>query len=437
MKRVLIITYYWPPTGGSGVQRWVKFAKYLPQEGWQPVIYTPLNPEMISKDESLLADIPVEAEVIKTPIREPYAFYNRLSGGKKEVNPLNSSKKGLLKRLAVWVRGNFFIPDPRVGWVRPSVAFLVKYLEEHPVDVIVTTGPPQSMHLIGLGLKKRTGVKWIADFRDPWTEMFYFKHMGLWPLAERKHRILEQDVLDSADGIISVSPPVAEDFRKKTRTPVYLVTNGFDEDDFTVTGPAADGGTFSIVHTGLFAADGNPLRLWDALAAKCSQDSMFRQALRIRLAGKTDHEIIEAIRQRGLGANLEELGYLPHDATVRLQRQANMLILPLRREPEYAKVLPGKIFEYLASRRPVLGIGQEDGAASAILRDSGAGEMYDWENMQSMVAFIDREWERFLSGEPGGNTSDISGYSRRALAARLAGTLEGFTGRSTLGMNKY
>ncbi len=449
LKRLLIITYYWPPTGGSGVQRWVKFSKYLPEFGWQPIVYTPANPEQLARDESLLKDIPACAEVIKTHITEPYELYRRLTGGKagKEVNPVNAQQKTWKQRLSLWIRGNCFIPDPRVGWVRPSVRFLKKYLREHPVDAVVTTGPPQSVHLIGLRLKKALGLRWIADFRDPWTEMFYYKHLGLSAAADRRHRRLEQAVLDGADKIISVSPPVAADFQARTKTPVVLITNGFDEDDFRdssftgSTGESPRGGVveperpgisraiFSgsgkpgpqarrkeirLVHTGLFAADGNPLNLWDALAERCAAEADFRARLQIRLAGKVDAAITDAIRARGLGDNLFELGYLPHDETVREQRAADFLLLPLRREPEYAKVLPGKIFEYLAARRPVLGIGQEDGAAASVLRDAAAGEMFDWDKKDELLAFLDAEHPQ---------TADIEKYTRRALTERLAEVL--------------
>ena len=437
MKRVLVITYYWPPTGGSGVQRWVKFAKYLPSEGWEPVIYTPENPEQLAIDESLAAEVSAETEVLKTHITEPYELYKkflRKSGHSKEaveVNPVNAQNKSALQKLAMWIRGNLFRPDPRCLWIRPSVKFLKKYLKEHPVDLIVSTGPPQSMHLIGMKLAQETGLPWIADFRDPWTRIFYFKHLSMTAATERWHHRMEKKVLDKASAVVAVSPLVQQEFQAMTQTPVELITNGFDECDFETEGTALDqearrkqaaGGPdkdFVITHTGLFAADGNPTVLWDALGEKCSKDTEFRSRLRIRLIGKTDAQIIESLRTAGLGDNLEDMGYQPHSVAVSQQRNASLLILPLRKEPEYKAVLPGKLFEYLASWRPVLGIGQPDGAMSMILNTTKTGVVFDWEDRESLKRIIDLCWERHLKGELTVEDADLRQFTRVELTRKM------------------
>lgn len=456
MKKVLIITYYWPPSGGSGVQRWVKFAKYLPQNGWQPVIYTPENPELTAVDRTLEDDIPEDAVILRRPIFEPYGIYRKLTGkgqgnaavkktspehtegGAKasatEVNPINAQKKSLAQKISLWIRGNFFIPDPRCFWIRPSVKFLKKYLMEHPVDVIVSTGPPHSMHLIAEKVAAATGIPWVADFRDPWTKMFYFKHLELSSFAQKKHERLEKGVLDGANVVVAVSPLVQDEFQAMTSTPVELITNGYDEDDFDEaqkemrvseeeTGSENED-CFNIVHTGLFAADGNPLTLWKALSEIAADDMDFASRLRIRLAGKTDSQIVEAIVSEGLRKNLVNLGYVSHDEAVKEQCGASLLILPLRQEPEYRAVLPGKLFEYLASRRPVLGIGQKDGAMARILSEEGAGKTFDWDEKEAIKGEVLRCWSLFREGRLDDNDADIEKYSRRRLARQMSELFE-------------
>ena len=434
MKRVLIISYYWPPTGGSGVQRWVKFAKYLPSEGWQPVIYTPENPEQLAVDESLAAEVPEVAEIVKTRIIEPYELYKKLlrrSGHSKEaveVNPVNAQNKSLLQKAAMWVRGNLFRPDPRCLWIGPSVRFLKKYLKEHPVDLIVSTGPPQSMHMIGLRLSRETGLPWIADFRDPWTKIFYFKHLSMTPATEKWHKKMEKMVLDEASAVVAVSPLVQQEFQAMTDTPVELITNGFDECDFPAE-PCTDayGGTskeFTVTHTGLFAADGNPTVLWDVLAEKCKVDETFRKLLRIKLIGKTDDQIFKALKDRGLEESLINMGYQTHSVAVDQQRQASVLILPLRKEPEYRAVLPGKLFEYLASQRPILGIGQPDGAMAMIVNETSTGTVINWNDKEGIRQYIEQCWERHLEGRLSSDGADLSRFTRRSLTRRMAGLFD-------------
>jgi len=207
MKQVLIITYYWPPTGGGGVQRWLKFAKYLPEFGWKPVIYTPENPDFEIKDDSLLKDVDSVTVVLKQPIWEPFGLYRKLLGktATQKQGVIEPSGSSLLSRFSLWVRANLMIPDPRKFWIKPSINYLVKYLKKNPVDIIITTGPPHSMHMIGLGIKKKLDIPWIADFRDPWSDWDVLDLLKISNTARRKHKTLEHQVFKHADKVLTVS----------------------------------------------------------------------------------------------------------------------------------------------------------------------------------------------------------------------------------------
>lgn len=427
MKRVLVIAYYWPPSGGSGVQRWVKFVKYLPAEGWQPVVFAPENADYPSLDPTLESEVPADVEVLRGPIWEPYAAYRKLTGAKStQVTEISSGPKTWKQRLSLWIRANLFVPDPRVGWIKPSVKALKKNLSEHPVDVIVTTGPPHSVHLIGQRLHEDLGIPWIPDFRDPWSKMYYLKHLPMTRGTWRKLLRMEKSVLDSCNTVLACTPLMQEDFQAMTGTPVAMITNGYDEEDFSGPAPAPDG-FFNLVHTGLFAADGNPLALWSVLGQMAAADPAFREQLRLRLVGRVDREILDAIAQEGLSGNVVSLGPCNHADAVREQRAATLLLLPLRNDPQYKPILPGKLFEYLAARRPVLGIGQPDGAMARVLASTQAGITAGWEDASSMRAFLEQAWQQHLAGGVPATQGDIGRYSRRATAHELAQLLETLT----------
>src|SRR5688500_9642684 len=238
-KKVLIIAYYWPPSGGSGVQRWLKFVKYLAQLGCEPYVFTPENPSFTIRDESLIKDVPSEADVFRFACCQPYDSFFRLSGAlskkesRKPADLVSTKSNSLLQRLSTFVRANFFIPDPRVFWVRPSVKFLHDFLRENEIRTIITTGPPHSIHLIGLRLKKKnSSLRWLADFRDPWSEWGLLDSLNVSPFARRIHKRLEAKVLERADKIITITPFYVRRFEALSRRKVSLLTNGYDEDDF-------------------------------------------------------------------------------------------------------------------------------------------------------------------------------------------------------------
>jgi glycosyltransferase involved in cell wall biosynthesis len=352
-KRVLIITYYWPPSGGGGVMRWLKMSKYLPEWGWQPVIYTPENPDPTITDASLLQEVHPACEIVRLPIWEPYDFYRKLTGKKKsarfKAGYIAEASHGNWKdRLSVFLRGNLLIPDPRVFWIRPSVRFLKKYLSNHPVDLIITTGPPHSMHLIGLGLKKHfPAVPWLADFRDPWTEIDFYHHLKLTWLADKIHRYLEKKVLQGADVVTTVSPYLKKTTEVLSGRKVEVIYNGFDPADFNFN-PEPPGTNFTISHYGAFNLDRNPAALWKALGKLKSQNQGFGKLLRIQLIGQTDNSILEDIGRENLTENLVLHKHMPHREGLALIAQSALLLLPLNNAPTARGILPGKMYEYIA-----------------------------------------------------------------------------------------
>ena len=447
MKRVLIITYYWPPSGGSGVQRWLKFAKYLPQHGWEPVVYTPLNPEPNAMDEALCREIPRGITVLKRKIIEPYSLYKFLSGKKKgdtiEANIISKENGGSASaRLFAFIRGNFFIPDPRCLWIRPSARFLKRYLKRNPVDAIISTGPPHSMHLIAARLGRAAKTRWIADFRDPWTGIFYFKHLPLADFAKRRHEKLEKKVLESADGIVTVSGQIAGSFRKVTKTPVTVIPNGFDPEDFAkapdITSlPEYDliKDKFLLLHTGILADDGNPDILWKAIAELAAEVPGFGQKLQIRVMGQTGKSVEQAVEEAGLQKYYINMGYMPHSVIPTWQSAASLLLLPLRKEPESGGILTGKFFEYLASGSPILAFGPKDGDLAAALTQTGAGTIFQWDEKEAVKEYLLETYCKWLK-DCGKDTAcksekienpQILRYSRREQAARLSDLLDNMT----------
>lgn len=430
MKKVLVITYYWPPLGGSGVQRWLKFVKYLRDFGWEPVVYTPLDAERMATDYSLEREIPQGVEVLRTKIIEPYSLYKLFTGKKDgQIKPGfigSSGGKSLKERLSLFIRSNFFIPDPKMLWVNPSARYLKKYLAQHPVDVIVSTGPPHSMHLIARKVSRATGIPWVADFRDPWTKMFTFKYMGYSRIVESIHKKLEKKVLQDATAVVTVTNTIAAEFEQILKgnsagkaKRVHVITNGFDPADFSSDKVEPEEG-FTITYTGLFVKTQNPKTLWKTLGERCQRDSQFANDLKIRLIGHTDSSILASIHENGLENNLLSMEYTPHQQVVEWQRKARVLLLAGGTEPEAKGILTGKFFEYMAAARPILGFGPKGGDMDIALEESGCGTMFNYQDSEGVNAFLDEQYGLFQAGQTPNIKGEIDLYSRVELTRKMA-----------------
>jgi glycosyltransferase involved in cell wall biosynthesis len=371
MKRVLIISYYWPPNGGAGVQRWLRISKYLPQHGWKPVVYTPENPELVQFDPQLQQHVHPDVEVIKRKIKEPYFYYKWFTGRDKDVQIhtgflAEKEKTGWKEELALFIRSNFFVPDARVWWVRPSIRYLKKYLQDNPVDAIVSTGPPHSMHLIGLALKRTLGIPWIADMRDPWTDIDFYSQLNLSNWADAKHHRMEHAVLSGADHVVSVGWDMAEGLRNKGAGSITVIPNGYDPSDVPVRPPVVDN-EFSLVHVGSASPTRNAPELWNALGRLCAETPDFKEKFILRFVGPVDHTILRSIKEAGLSGNTELIGQLPHSEAIAHMQKARVLLLLLNDTDNAKGILTSKLFEYLSTRRPILCIGHLEGDVAKVL----------------------------------------------------------------------
>lgn len=429
MKKVLIITYYWPPSGGGGVQRWLKFAKYLRKFGWEPVIYTPENPEIPVEDPSLLKDIPESLTVIKKPINEPYRFYKKLTGKSKDQKiqtaflSESDSKNSLLENFSVWIRGNFFIPDARKSWIRPSARFLTKYLHENKIDIVITTGPPHSMHMIGYHLKKKLNISWLADFRDPWTNIDYYNQLKLGKRAHRIHHRLEKKVLTSADAVTVVSPGMIKDFKAKVERDYFFIPNGYDEADVKDSEEVLKSKKFTLSHIGSLTKTRNPENLWRALQELVSENKQFEIDLEIKNIGKIDFNAIESLKRFGLEKYLTAIDYLPHNRVINEQKSTSMLLLLINDTPNAKLILTGKIFEYLASNTPIICIGPVDGDAAHIIHSKKCGEVFDFSEVRTLKSHLEKAYKKFNRNSLVTGCQNTNEFERKYLTEKMAEVL--------------
>ena len=426
MKKVLLITYYFPPSGGAGVQRWLKTIKYLPEFGVEAIVLT-VDPAVASYpqvDESLCADVPSSLKVYTTKTKEILSLYKRVSP-KREVpygGFANEPNPTLLQKISRFIRGNFFLPDPRRGWNKYALAKAKEIIESEGITTVITTSPPHSTQLIGLELKKQyPNINWVADLRDPWTDIYYNSDLYPTSWAQRRNLKYERSVLEGADNIITVSEDCKRLFAEKANVTdkITVVPNGYDENDFKEMikekGEITPNYSLTVINTSSLLTPHYILSYVGVMAPQYDLEPLKslvqgRKDILLRFVGVVSEEIQQEIKSWGVQA--EFIPYVSHKQAIAYMRASDALLLFIPNVPNNEGILTGKLFEYLASGRKILLFGPENGDAMHLISECGAGACYT-ENFCL---------DKFLNQDYTGN-DHIKLYSRRALAQKIASLL--------------
>ena len=421
----MIITYYWPPSGGVGVQRWMNFALQLKKRNWQPIILTPENPQFEIKDEKLVERVQ-ELEVHKLPIWEPFQLFHKLTGNKERKNikqglVLEKTTKTFMDTLAVWVRGNLFIPDPRVFWYREASDFAIKLIKGEGIETVVTTGPPHSVHLIGRRIKRKTRVNWIADFRDPWSKWDILEKLNTSPLSMYMHKRLEAAVIKEADVVMTVSNRLA-----KSLGGAEVLNNGISVNQHVTSNP--DAAQFTIGYFGMLNELRNPSQFWMLLDQMCRENEDFGAKLRIRIGGIVSESIKEELgRFRALKDKIEFLGYLPHEKVQDEYRKCNLLLLLLNKSDNSQWILPVKFFEYLSASRMILALGPKKSDLGEIMNKADVGEICSYSDIQGMRSFVEEVFEEQITPSKAEIMTLLHRFSHENLVEKLEEVLNQLT----------
>jgi glycosyltransferase involved in cell wall biosynthesis len=424
LKNVVVFTYYWPPAGGVAVQRWLKFSKYLPENGWQPIIVTVKDGSYPYTDLSLQKEVLPTIEVHRTKTLEPFTWYNWLRGKKGKQLPTalldSTAPKSLFQQLAEFIRANFFIPDARKGWVKYAVAEGAKMIRSKKIDAIVTTGPPHSSHLIGCTLQKQFGVKWLADFRDPWTGIFTNHYLPRTHWAKVRDKKLEEMVLKQADAVSVIGPSMKKDFEHLAKK-IEIIWNGFDEADTANLLTVHHNDVFTIRYVGnLFASQQIPA-FWKAVKRLVEQENA---ALKIELIGRVDESVKTLIAQYQLANLVTYSDFVSHQEAVDLMCRADALLFAIPQVPGNERILTGKIFEYLAARKPILAFGNVQGDAAELLRECGREAMCAFDDDENAFQQLKKCYHCFCSKQPPNYSDAFKKFSRRNQTKALAQFLE-------------
>lgn len=420
-KKVLIITYYWAPAGGPGVQRWLKFVKYLPDFNIEPIVYIPENASYPLIDNSLIEEVSSHTTLLKQPISEPYKIARLFS--KKTSKTISKGiisekkKQNLIEKIMLYIRGNYFIPDARKGWVKPSVAFLSNYIIKENIQIIITTGPPHSVHLIGLQLKEKLGLRWIADFRDPWTTIGYHKELMLSNASKAKHKDLEKQVLNTTDQLIVTSFTTKKEFQAITNKPIAVITNGYDYEPLESFQMDTK---FTLSHIGSLLSKRNPLILWEVLADLMAENQSFSEDFQLNFIGFVSDEILLSIKKYNLSNYIDNIGYVSHKEAIMFQKKSQVLLLIEINSDETKCIIPGKLFEYMVSNRPIIALGPKYSDVEQIIQQTNTGAYFDYSAYDALKSTILEHYLAYKNGVLKVHPIGLQKYSRKALTGELS-----------------
>ncbi len=418
MKEALLITYYWPPAGGPGVHRWLRFSRYFAANGWKLTVYCPKDAEWPVLDKELEKQVDPSLTILRRPIFEPHKWLGKKNNPNKAGAFTHEGKASLKTRLIMWVRGNWFIPDARRFWIKPSVRFLEKYLRQHPeISVVISTGPPHSLHLIGAALQKKCGIKWVADFRDPWTGIDFYRDLMPGKQADALQHKLEKECLSAADAVVTISRHVAMELEEKGGRRVDVITNGYTFDYFDPKSVPYDS-FFSLAHFGSMPASRNPESLWKELGMLVTEDDEWRKKLKIKLVGPVDGSVFRSLKSHNLENYVEHIPQVTHARSIDMQKRSALLLLVANTTGVSKGTLTGKFFEYLGARRPIFALGPAGGDLEEAFKQTTCGYFLDYPDSSGIrkaleTAFVDWKNNRLYVHSEG-----LDLYSSSSLAAR-------------------
>ena len=410
MKKVLVVTYYWPPAGGPGVQRVLKFIKYLAEFGWQPIVLTVKCGEYHAIDESLDDEISETVKIYKTNAIEPHKLYKKFSGMKQTENVpygvLVEKNISWKKRLSFWIRANLFIPDARIGWIPFAVKKGKKIIENHKIDVIFSSAPPPTVHLISKKLSKWSGIKWVADFRDPWTGIYYFEDYNRLAISKKIDEALERSVLKSADAVSSVSNlDVEEDYVLKVpnKQKYFYIPNGYDESDFKDYSVSdsfhSNSNKFNIMHLGTVSEERNPKNLFKAIKKLNNNKLINQENFSVTFVGNIEPSIIEEYMNHNIEKYITLIPYVSHEKIFTYMKGCTILLLLITNTNRNKGIVPGKTFEYLRSGKPLLVFGSVDGEVANIVNKTKAGNVINYEDFNSTYKYLEMLLKDFSNGK--------------------------------------